>query len=170
MDEEQPRPAKMALPNGYCALPLQQRCEYANAGPDLPGLRHYRRLPAPAPPPARPDRALISQAEQRGQQRLVEMNRTVEKNLTATIGGLTGAAARVPGHAPARPARHQPRRQPMATDQASRLAEHARACHEQTLARAQDALAALDRMGHPFTGAMITSIADVVMSPGQPIA
>ena len=23
--------AKMALPNGYCALPLQQRCEYANA-------------------------------------------------------------------------------------------------------------------------------------------
>ena len=23
--------AKMALPNGYCALPLQQHCEYANA-------------------------------------------------------------------------------------------------------------------------------------------
>jgi hypothetical protein len=23
--------AKMALPNGYCTLPLQQRCEYANA-------------------------------------------------------------------------------------------------------------------------------------------
>lgn len=23
--------AKMALPNGYCALPLQQKCEFANA-------------------------------------------------------------------------------------------------------------------------------------------
>jgi len=23
--------AKMALPNGYCTLPLQQHCEYANA-------------------------------------------------------------------------------------------------------------------------------------------
>lgn len=23
--------AKMALPNGFCALPLQQNCEYANA-------------------------------------------------------------------------------------------------------------------------------------------
>jgi hypothetical protein len=35
-------------------------------------------------------RALISQAGQRGQQRLAEMNRTVEKNLIAIIGGLTG--------------------------------------------------------------------------------
>jgi len=34
---------------------------------------------------------LISQAEQRGQQRLAEMNRTVEKNLIAIIGGLTGS-------------------------------------------------------------------------------
>ena len=34
-------------------------------------------------------RVLIDQAGQRGQQRLAEMNRTVEKNLTAIIGGLT---------------------------------------------------------------------------------
>jgi hypothetical protein len=32
--------AKMALPNGYCTLPLQQKCEFANAWPDLPCVRH----------------------------------------------------------------------------------------------------------------------------------
>jgi hypothetical protein len=82
--------AKMALPNGYCALPLQQRCEYANACLTCPVFvttaeflpQHHRQLAQ--------TRALISQAGQRGQQRLAEMNRTVEKNLIAIIGGLTG--------------------------------------------------------------------------------
>ena len=80
--------AKMALPNGYCALPLQQRCEYANACLTCPVFvttaeflpQHRRQLAQ--------TRALISQAGQRGQQRLAEMNRTVEKNLVAIIGGL----------------------------------------------------------------------------------
>lgn len=36
-------------------------------------------------------RTLIGQAGQRGQQRLAEMNRTVEKNLIAIIGGLTAS-------------------------------------------------------------------------------
>jgi integrase len=82
--------AKMALPNGYCALPLQQRCEYANACLTCPVFvttaeflpQHHRQLAQ--------TRTLISQAEQRGQQRVAEMNRTVEKNLIAIIGGLTG--------------------------------------------------------------------------------
>jgi integrase len=81
--------AKMALPNGYCALPLQQRCEYANACLTCPVFvttaeflpQHRRQLAQ--------TRVLIDQAEQRGQQRLAEMNRIVEKNLTAIIGGLT---------------------------------------------------------------------------------
>jgi hypothetical protein len=81
--------AKMALPNGYCALlPLQQSCEYANACLTCPVFvttaeflpQHRRQLGQ--------TRALIEQAEQRGQQRMAEMNRTVEKNLIAIIGGL----------------------------------------------------------------------------------
>jgi integrase len=81
--------AKMALPNGYCTLPLQQRCEYANACLTCPVFvttaeflpQHHRQLAQ--------TRTLIEQAEQRGQQRVAEMNRTVEKNLIAIITGLT---------------------------------------------------------------------------------
>jgi hypothetical protein len=70
-------------------LPLQQRCEYANACLTCPVFvttaeflpQHHRQLTR--------TRALISQAEQRGQQRVAEMNRTVEKNLIAIISGLT---------------------------------------------------------------------------------
>lgn len=80
--------AKMALPNGFCALPLQQHCEYANACLTcamfvttvefLPN--HHRQLEA--------TRELIAGAEERGQQRLAEMNRTVEANLVSIIGAL----------------------------------------------------------------------------------
>lgn len=81
--------AKMALPNGYCTLPLQQSCQYANACLTCPVFvttaeflpEHHRQLQA--------TRALISQAEERGQDRVVEMNRTVETNLLAIITGLT---------------------------------------------------------------------------------
>jgi len=81
--------AKMALPNGYCALPLQQRCEYANACLTCPIFvttadflpQHERQLEQ--------TRTLIEHAEQHGQQRVAEMNRTVEKNLLTIIGGLT---------------------------------------------------------------------------------
>ena len=38
-------------------------------------------------------RQLITQAEQRGHQRLAEMNQTIEKNLTAIITGLTAGCA-----------------------------------------------------------------------------
>ncbi len=81
--------AKMALPNGYCTLPLQQRCEYANACLTCPVFvttaeflpQHRRQLAQ--------TRSLIKRARQHGHQRLAEMNRTVEKNLIAIIGGLT---------------------------------------------------------------------------------
>ena len=81
--------AKMALPNGYCTLPLQQRCEYANACLTCPVFvttaeflpQHHRQLTQ--------TRDLIARAEQAGHQRLAEMNRTVEKNLIAIITGLT---------------------------------------------------------------------------------
>lgn len=80
--------ANMALPNGYCGLPLQQRCEYANACLTCPMFvttaeflpEHHRQLDA--------TRALITQGEANGQARLVEMNRTVETNLLAIIATL----------------------------------------------------------------------------------
>jgi hypothetical protein len=80
--------AKMALPNGYCALPLQQRCEYANACLTCPVFvttaeflpQHRRQLAQ--------TRTLIGQAEGHGRHRVAEMNRTVEKNLIAIIDGL----------------------------------------------------------------------------------
>lgn len=81
--------AKMALPNGYCALPLQQSCEFANACLTCPVFvttpeflpQHHRQLEQ--------TRSLISTADRNGQQRLAEMNRTVERNLLAIIDGLT---------------------------------------------------------------------------------
>jgi integrase len=79
---------KMALPNGYCGLPLQQKCEYANACLTCPMFvttseflpEHRRQL--------RATRELIVRGEAQGQARVVEMNRTVEENLVAIIGAL----------------------------------------------------------------------------------
>ncbi len=81
--------AKMALPNGYCTLPLQRTCEYANAcltcsmfvttAQFLP--EHRNQLDA--------TRQLIGRAEQAGQHRVVQMNRTVETNLLAIVDSLT---------------------------------------------------------------------------------
>jgi hypothetical protein len=79
----------MALPNGYCALPLQQKCEFANACLTCPVFvttpdflpQHQRQLEQ--------TRALIEGADRNGHQRLAEMNRTVERNLLAIINGLT---------------------------------------------------------------------------------
>lgn len=81
--------AKMALSNGYCALPLQQSCEYANACLTCPVFvttaeflpEHRRHLTA--------TRILIAQADQNGHQRVAEMNRTVETNLLSIITALS---------------------------------------------------------------------------------
>jgi integrase/ferredoxin len=80
--------AKMALPNGYCTLPIQQNCEYANAcltcamfvttAEFLPA--HHEQLAS--------TRRLIARGEADGQLRLIEMNRRVEANLTAIINTL----------------------------------------------------------------------------------
>jgi hypothetical protein len=77
--------AKMALPNGYCGLPLQKSCPHANACLTCPLFvttaeflpQHHQQLDA--------TRALIAQAQAAGQTRMVEMNHTVETNLLAVI-------------------------------------------------------------------------------------
>jgi hypothetical protein len=84
--------AKMALPNGYCTLPLQQRCEVANACLTCPMFattaeflpQHHQQLSA--------TRQLIDRAEQEGQERMIEMNRTVETNLLRIITSLQASA------------------------------------------------------------------------------
>ncbi|WP_240677080.1 tyrosine-type recombinase/integrase [Actinacidiphila soli] len=80
--------ATQALPNGYCQLPVQQSCPHANAcltcpmfvtTPDfLPQHRHHRTEIL----------QIISAAEARGQQRLVEMNQQVLSNLDTIITSL----------------------------------------------------------------------------------
>jgi site-specific recombinase XerD len=77
-----------ALPNGYCGLPVQKSCPHANAcltcpmfvtTPDfLPQHREHRQQVV----------QIITAAEARGQQRLVEMNRQVLDNLDCVIAGL----------------------------------------------------------------------------------
>ena len=77
--------AKMALPNGYCGLPLQKSCPHANACLTCPVFittaeflpQHHKQLDD--------TRALITRAETDGHTRLAEMNRTVETNLLTII-------------------------------------------------------------------------------------
>lgn len=80
--------AKMALPNGYCGLPLQKSCPHANAcltcpvfitTPDFLPQHHTQRTQT---------LQLITAAEARGQQRLAESNRTVLTNLDTIITAL----------------------------------------------------------------------------------
>jgi integrase len=80
--------AKMALPNGYCGLPLQKSCPHANACLTCPLFvttaeflpQHHQQLDT--------TRALIAQAETAGHTRMAEMNRTVETNLLTVINTL----------------------------------------------------------------------------------
>jgi integrase len=88
--------ATQALPNGYCGLPVQQSCPHANAcltcpmfitTPDfLPQHRQHRSEIL----------QIITAAEARGQQRLVEMNTQVLDNLDTVI---TALAPDVPDNA-----------------------------------------------------------------------
>jgi len=80
--------ATMALPNGYCGLPLQQSCPHSNACLTCPVFittpeflpQHREQLEM--------TRGIIERAEKRGQLRLVEMNRQTADNLTKIIDGL----------------------------------------------------------------------------------
>jgi site-specific recombinase XerD len=77
--------ATMALPNGYCGLPLRQKCPHANACLDCPVFvttaeflpQHHSQLDA--------TRTLIATAEADGHFRMVEMNQRVADNLEAII-------------------------------------------------------------------------------------
>lgn len=80
--------AKMALPNGYCSLPLIKSCPHANSCLTCPLFvttaeflpQHHQQLNA--------TRAIITQAEAAGQHRMIEMNRSVESNLLTIISTL----------------------------------------------------------------------------------
>lgn len=77
--------ATMALPNGYCGLPLQQSCPHANACLTCPVFittpdfltEHLAHL--------RATNRLIGEAEAKGQSRVVEMNKQVAGNLENII-------------------------------------------------------------------------------------
>jgi hypothetical protein len=83
--------AKMALPNGYCGLPLQKSCPHANACLTCPLFittaeflpQHQQQLTD--------TRRLIAQAEAEGRDRMAQMNRTVEANLLTIITTLQPA-------------------------------------------------------------------------------
>ena len=77
--------AKMALPNGYCGLPLQKSCPHANACLTCPLFittaeflpQHRKQLDD--------TRALISRSQTDGHTRLAEMHRTVVNYLLTII-------------------------------------------------------------------------------------
>lgn len=80
--------ATQALPNGFCGLPVQQSCPHANAclscpmfittAEFLPEHRQHRQQTV----------EIITAAEARGQQRLIEMNQQVLGNLDQIITAL----------------------------------------------------------------------------------
>jgi integrase len=80
--------ATMALPNGYCGLPLQQSCPHANACLTCPVFittadflpQHREQLEL--------TRGIIERARQRGQLRIVEMNQHTADNLLTIISTL----------------------------------------------------------------------------------
>jgi hypothetical protein len=151
----------MALPNGYCALPLQQKCEYANACLTCPVFvttpeflpQHHRQLEQ--------TQNLITQTDNNGHQRMTEMNRTVEKNLLTIIGDLTASGGCCGGGSRA-PAPEKAVRMP--ADHTHHLAEHARQRHDQTLQRAQQTLTELTDAGEHVTVAQLANQAGVSRS------
>ena len=89
--------ATQALPNGYCALPLVNRCEHANACLTCPMFLTTTEFLPQHQAQHQQTLQIITVAEARGQTRLAEMNRQVagnlEKIITALQADTTGAAA-----------------------------------------------------------------------------
>ena len=80
--------ATQALPNGYCGLPIQQRCPHANACLTCPMFITTAEF---LPQHRQQHQQLLqitSTAEARGQTRLAEMNRQVAGNLNKIITAL----------------------------------------------------------------------------------
>ncbi|MBT2531360.1 hypothetical protein J7E83_04315 [Arthrobacter sp. ISL-48] len=83
----------MALPNGYCGLPLQQACPHANACLTCPVFvttpdfltEHLKHLKS--------TKRLITQAQSAGQTRVVEMNLRVATNLESIIATIQTTSA-----------------------------------------------------------------------------
>jgi len=80
--------AKQTLPNGYCGLPLQQRCPHPNACLTCDNfLTTSEFLPLHRDQLERTEQ-LIAAAQHNGNARLVEMNEPVKVNLLRIIEGL----------------------------------------------------------------------------------
>ncbi len=80
--------ATQALPNGYCGLPIQQRCPHANACLTCPMFLTTAEF---LPQHRQQHQQLLqitSAAQARGQTRLAEMNRQVADNLNTIITAL----------------------------------------------------------------------------------
>lgn len=77
--------ASMALPNGYCGLPLQQSCPPANACLTCPVFITTPDFLAEHLAQLRATNRLIGEAEANGQARVVEMNQQVATNLENII-------------------------------------------------------------------------------------
>jgi hypothetical protein len=82
--------ATMALPNGYCGLPLQQNCPHSNACLTCPVFITTTEFLPQRRKQLEMTRGIIERAEERGQLRLVEMNSRTADNLTKIIGALEG--------------------------------------------------------------------------------
>jgi len=80
--------AKQTLPNGYCGLPLQQRCPHPNACLTCDNfLTTAEFLPLHRDQLQRTEQ-LLAAARENGNARLVEMNEPVRLNLLRIIDGL----------------------------------------------------------------------------------
>jgi hypothetical protein len=80
--------AKQTLPNGYCGLPLQQRCPHPNACLTCDNfLTTGEFLPLHRDQLERTEQ-LLAAARENGNARLVEMNEPVRLNLLRIIDGL----------------------------------------------------------------------------------
>lgn len=64
----------MALPNGFCTLPLQQTCEYANACLTCPMFLTTSEFLQQHRSQLVETQTLIESARQRGHERLAEIN------------------------------------------------------------------------------------------------
>jgi hypothetical protein len=91
--------ATQALPNGYCGLPVQKSCPHANACLTCPMFLTTPEFLPQHQEHRRQILQIITTAEGRGHQRLVEMNQQVLLSLDRVITGLHADPAAIAGQA-----------------------------------------------------------------------